>query len=223
MTQTTHNLPIRILIADDHPLIRKGLRQVIEAETNFEVIGEAADGRQALGLILQNQPRIAILDVTMPELGGFEVADELRQHRLATAVIFLTMHKDKTLFNKALNLGAKGYVLKDSALDEIVDALNAVANGQPFVSAALSGYLLRRMDRIGLLAQQVPGLNDLTPTEKRVLKLIAQYKTSKEIAEALHIHYRTVDNHRTNISNKLGLQGSHALLKFAVEHQAELA
>lgn len=196
---------------------------MIEAETNFEVIGEAADGQQALGLILEHQPQIAILDVTMPQVGGFEVVSEMRQRKLPVAVIFLTMHKDKTLFNKALDLGAKGYVLKDSALDEIVDALNAVANGQPFVSAALSGYLVQRMDRIGLLAQQVPGLNDLTPTEKRVLKLIAQYKTSKEIAEELHIHYRTVDNHRTNISTKLGLQGSHALLKFAVEHQAELA
>ena len=195
---------------------------MIEAETNFEVVGEAADGQQALDLLLRHHPQIAILDVTMPELGGFEVVSEMRQRKLPVAVIFLTMHKDKTLFNKALDLGAKGYVLKDSALDEIVDALNAVANGQPFVSAALSGYLLQRMDRIGLLAQQVPGLNDLTPTEKRVLKLIAQYKTSKEIAEQLHIHYRTVDNHRTNISTKLGLQGSHALLKFAVEHQAEL-
>jgi len=213
---------IRILIADDHPLIRKGLRQMIEAETDFEVIGEAADGRQALDLILQHQPPIAILDVSMPELGGFEVAGELRQRRLDTAIIFLTMHKDKNLFNKALDLSAKGYVLKDSALDEIVDALKAVAQGRPFVSAPLSSYLVQRMDRIGLLAQQLPGLNDLTSTERRVLKLIAQYKTSKEIAEELHIHYRTVDNHRTNISNKLGLQGSHALLKFAVEHQAEL-
>lgn len=196
---------------------------MIEAETNFEVVGEAADGQQALDFLLRHQPQIAILDVTMPGLGGFEVVDKLRQHKLTVAVIFLTMHKDKTLFNKALDLGAKGYVLKDSALDEIVDALNAVAQGRPFVSASLSGYLVQRMDRIGLLAQQVPGLNDLTPTEKRVLKLIAQYKTSKEIAEELHIHYRTVDNHRTNISTKLGLQGSHALLKFAVEHQEELA
>jgi DNA-binding NarL/FixJ family response regulator len=198
-------------------------QSTIKEETNFEVIGEAADSQQALGLIALHQPRIAILDVRMPELGGFDVARELQQRKLHTAIIFLTMHKDKNLFNKALDLGAKGYVLKDSALDEIVDALNAVALGRPFVSAPLSGYLVQRMDRIGLLAQQVPGLNDLTPTEKRVLKLIASYKTSKEIAEELHIHYRTVDNHRTNISNKLGLQGSHALLKFAVEHQAELA
>lgn len=214
--------PIRILIADDHPLIRRGLRQVIEAETDFEVIAEASDGRQALDLLARHQPDIALLDVSMPELGGFEVASELRRRGFGTAIIFLTMHKDKTLFNKALDLSAKGYVLKDSALEEIVEALRAVSQGRPFVSAPLAGYLLQRLDRIGLPAQQVPGLNDLTPTERRVLKLIAQYKTSKEIAEELHVHYRTVDNHRTNISNKLGLQGSHALLKFAVEHQAEL-
>jgi DNA-binding NarL/FixJ family response regulator len=122
-----------------------------------------------------------------------------------------------------MDLGAKGYLLKDSALEEIVNALNAVVRGQPFISPELSGYLLHRMDRIGLLAKQTPGLNDLTTTERRVLKLIASYKTSKEIAEELHIHYRTVDNHRTNIAAKLGLQGSHSLLKFAVEHQDELA
>jgi DNA-binding NarL/FixJ family response regulator len=213
----------RILIADDHPLIRKGLRQVIEAETNFEVIGEAADGQQALRLLIEAQPQIALLDVSMPGLGGFDVAREAQQRGLNVAVIFLTMHQDKELFNKALDLNAQGYVLKDSALEEIVAALNAVAQGRPFVSAPLAGHLVQRLERVSRLAQHVPGLNDLTPTERRVLKLIAQYKTSKEIAQELHIHYRTVDNHRTNISHKLGLQGSHALLKFAVEHQAELA
>ena len=211
------------MIADDHPLIRKGLRQVLEAETNFEVVGEAADGHQALSLITQHQPQIAILDVSMPGLGGFDVLAETRKLKLSVAIIFLTMHKDKNLFNKALDLGVKGYVLKDGVLDEIVEAVNAVAAGTPFVSSPLSGYLVQRMDRIGLLSKQVPGLNDLTSTEKRILKLVAQYKTSKEIADELHVHYRTVDNHRTNISNKLGLQGSHALLKFAVEHQAELS
>ncbi len=213
---------IRILIADDHALIRKGLRQIVEADTRFTVIAEAANGAQALELICEHTPQIAILDVNMPERTGFEVAVELQKRKVETAIIFLTMHKDRTFFNKAMDLGAKGYLLKDSALEEIVTALNAVVRGQPFISPELSGHLLRRMDRIGLLAKQTPGLNDLTTTERRVLKLIASYKTSKEIAEELHIHYRTVDNHRTNIAAKLGLQGSHSLLKFAVEHQDEL-
>ena len=213
----------RILIVDDHALIRKGLRLTIEAETSFEVIGEAANGKEALALIAQHQPQIAILDVNMPEMSGFEVAAEIRKRKLEVALIFLTMHKDKTFFNKAMDIGAKGYVLKESAVDEIVNALNAVARGQAFISAQFSTYLLQRMDRLGSLAKQTPGLNDLTPTERRVLKLIAAYKTSKEIAAELHIHYRTVDNHRTNVSNKLGLEGSHALLRFAVEHQSELS
>src|SRR5215510_1807004 len=214
---------IRILIADDHALIRKGLRQIIEADTQYQVIGEAANGAQALELICHHKPEIAILDINMPERTGFEVVVELHKRKVETAIIFLTMHKDSTVFNKAMDVGAKGYLLKDSALEEIVKALNAVVRGQPFISSELTGYLLRRMDRIALLAKQTPGLNDLTPSERRVLKLIASYKTSKEIAEELHIHYRTVDNHRTNISNKLGLQGSHSVLKFAVEHQDELA
>ena len=213
----------RILIADDHALIRKGLRQVIEADTDFEVIAEAASGKEALALTVEHRPQIAILDVNMPEMGGFDVAREIHMRKLDVAIIFLTMHKDKSFFNKAMDVGAKGYVLKDGALDEIVTAVKSVARGQAFISSQLSGYLLQRMDRIGLLAKQTPGLNDLTPTERRILKLIAEYKTSKEIAEILHIHYRTVDNHRTNISNKLELQGSHSLLKFAVEHQEEIS
>jgi DNA-binding NarL/FixJ family response regulator len=213
----------RILIADDHALIRKGLRQVIEADSRLTVVGEAANGREALALIAEHQPHIAILDVNMPEMNGFDVVQEIRKRKLDVAVIFLTMHKDKTFFNKAMDMGARGYVLKDGALEEIVNAVNTVMRGQPYISPPLANYLLQRMDRIGLLAKQTPGLNDLTTTEKRVLKLIAEYKTSKEIAEELHIHYRTVDNHRTNICNKLGLQGSHSLLKFAVEHQTELS
>ena len=213
----------RILIADDHALIRKGLRQVIEADTDFAVIGEAVNGKEALRLIVEQQQQVAILDVNMPEMSGFDLAQEIRRRKLDVAIIFLTMHNDKNFFNKAMDMGAKGYVLKDGALEEIVTALQAVVRGQPYISPPLSTYLLQRMDRIGLLAKQTPGLNDLTATEKRVLKLIAEYKTSKEIAEELHIHYRTVDNHRTNICQKLGLQGSHSLLKFAVEHQTELA
>jgi DNA-binding NarL/FixJ family response regulator len=213
----------RILIADDHPLLRRGLRQTIESDEGFEVIGEAANGAEALHIIETLNPQIVVTDVSMPVMGGFDLAREMKKLKPDVAIIFLTMHKDKATFNKAMDIGAKGYLLKDSAMDEIVDALKSVAGGRPFISSQLSIYLLQRMDRIGLLAKQMPALNDLTPTEKRVLKLIAEYKTSKEIAEILHVHYRTVDNHRTNICNKLELQGSHSLLKFAVEHQEELS
>jgi DNA-binding NarL/FixJ family response regulator len=217
------NEQVKILIADDHALVRKGLRQVIESDSRFKIIGEAANGKEALTLLLQQPPQIAILDVNMPELTGFEVAQALHSCKLNVAIIFLTMHKDKNYFNKAMDCGAKGYILKDGVLGEIVNALEAVMQGKPYISTALSSYLLQRLDRISLLARQTPELNTLTPTERRILKLVAEYKTSKEIAEELHIHFRTVDNHRTNITNKLALQGSHALLKFAIEHQDELA
>jgi DNA-binding NarL/FixJ family response regulator len=198
------NEQVKILIADDHALVRKGLRQVIESDSRFKIIGEAANGKEALTLLLQQPPQIAILDVNMPELTGFEVAQALHSCKLNVAIIFLTMHNDKNYFNKAMDYGAKGYILKDGALDEIVNALEAVMHGKPYISAALSSYLLQRLDRISLLARQTPELNTLTPTERRILKLVAEYKTSKEIAEELHIHFRTVDNHRTNITNKLG-------------------
>ncbi|HEY3138361.1 MAG TPA: response regulator transcription factor [Blastocatellia bacterium] len=214
---------MRILLADDHPLLRRGLRQTIESEADFEVVAEAANGVEALRLIEQQKPQVAILDLSMPEMGGFDLAAELQRRKLGVAVVFLTMHKDKYMFDKAMDLGVKGYVLKDTALDEIMQALRSVRRGQRYISPPLFDYLLERIDRADSLAEQRPGLSYLTPTERRVLRLIAEYKTSKEIADELHIHHRTVDNHRTNIANKIGLQGSHALLRFAVEHQAELS
>jgi DNA-binding NarL/FixJ family response regulator len=217
------NRPTRILLADDHPLLRRGLRQTIESDPGFKVVAEASNGADALRLIEQHKPHIAVLDVSMPDMGGFDLALELQKRKLDVATVFLTMHKGKDMFNKAMDLGAKGYILKDAAFDEIMGALKSVASGQRHISSELLDFLLQRLEGIDSLVRQMPGLNDVTATEKRILKLIAEYKTSREIAEELHIHYRTVDNHRTNISNKLGLQGSHALLKFAVEHRLELS
>src|SRR5262249_44468730 len=126
--------PSPILIADDHALIRKGLRQVIETDSHFEVVGEAVNGKEALALIVERQPRIAVLDVNMPEMNGFDVAREITKRKLDVAIIFLTMHKDQNFFNKAMDIGARGYVLKDGALDEIIDAINTVVRGQPYIS-----------------------------------------------------------------------------------------
>ena len=121
-----------------------------------------------------------------------------------------------------MDLGAKGYILKESALTEITHGLRAVAEGQHYVSTPLTAYLLNRRSRAADLAQSHPALNDLTPTERRVLRAVAGYRGSKDIAAELFLHYRTVENHRTNICRKLGLQGSNALLKFAIEHKSEL-
>jgi len=213
---------IRLLIADDHPLLRAGLRQVIETDPHLQIVAEAADGASALQLLAAHQPDVAVLDIQMPQLTGFALLREMRARRLTTAVVFLTMYRDEEMFNEALDLGALGYVLKDSATTDIVGAIRAAAAGQPYISPAISGFLFNRATRTKTLSQQHPSLNDLTPTERRVLKLIAENNTSKEIAAELFISYRTVENHRSNICQKLNLKGSHSLLKFAFDHKSEL-
>lgn len=210
---------IHILIADDHPLIRRGLRQEIESAPGLQVIAEASNGPEALEKIQQFRPQIAVLDISMPGLDGLKVAQAVRAQRLPVEFIFLTVHREETFLNKALQIGGLGYVLKDSASADILACIKAVAAGQSYASPAMTAYLLNRTRR---LLQQQDGLASLTPTERTVLKMIADYKTTKDIAEALFISTRTVETHRTNICQKLGLRGSHTLMKFALAHRREL-
>ena len=213
---------IKLMIADDHPIFRQGLRQVINADPGLTIVAEADDGETTLERLPTSGAEILVLDVDMPKKDGFEVARAIRSERLPVAVIFLTMHKDERFFNAALDLGVKGYVLKDSVVTEIIGCIRAVAAGHEYVSPALTSYLLNRGRRAAALLDEQPGLGQLTPTERRILKLIAEYKTSNEIAGELFISPRTVEHHRANICEKLELKGTHALLKFAVAHQSEL-
>ena len=213
---------IRIVIADDHPLVRDGLRRAIEAHANFTVVAEAGDGSTALDRIQSLNPDVAVLDVDMPVMSGFDVARALREKGLANAVIFLTIHREEDFFNEALDLGAKGYVLKDSAVSDIVTGIKAVAAGEHFTSPAMTTYPVKRTRRASEFRRSKPTINDLTPTERRVLQLIADYKTSKEIADELGVSHRTIETHRANISTKLEIRGSHSLMKFALSHKSEL-
>src|SRR5215831_413930 len=213
---------VRIVIADDHPIVRHGLREMIEADSSLSIVGEAADGVKALAQIEQLKPEVAVLDIDMPEMDGLAVAREVQKRRLDVQVVLLTIHREEELFQEALDLGVKGYVLKDSATTDIIASIKAAARGQPFISPQLSGLLLKRRARSDALVSQKPGIGGLTPMERRILKLIADDKTSKDIAGQLFISYRTVETHRTNICRKLELKGNLALVKFALAHKSEL-
>jgi DNA-binding NarL/FixJ family response regulator len=211
---------VRIVLADDHPVVRKGLKLSIEEDVRLKVIAEAGDGEAALALIKQLKPHLALLDIDMPKLGGIGVAKEVNRLELETKIIFLSFHRDEDFFREALEIGGKGYLLKDSAMEEIVTAINTVVAGQVYMSSAIALQLLQ-----GSKAENKPQndslIGDLTPSERRILLLIADGLSSKEIGAEISIHYRTVENHRTNICRKLGIEGANALLRFAVQHKGD--
>lgn len=208
----------RILIADDHPIFRSGLRAAIDAQPTFEVVAEASDGEEALRLITELLPDMVVLDVKMPKLSGFLVVEELGKKGLSPDVIILTMHEEEAMFARAMDLGVRGYVLKDGAAVEIVNCLEAVRRGQRFTSAAVTNFLFKRAGA----QSAIGGLDTLTATERVVLRLISEYKTSREIASELGISHRTVENHRNNICSKLDVHGSHGLSKFIQKHRADI-
>ena len=211
---------IQVLIADDHPIVRKGLRTSLEEDPGINVVAEASDGEMALALVKKLRPHIAVLDIDMPKLDGLSVAREIVRQKLLTEIIFLTFHADEELFRTAMDLGSKGYILKDSAAQEIVAGVRAVAAGRHYLSSAITANLLQRREKPEE-KQQSALTTLLTATEYRIMQLIANGKSSKEIGAELSIHYRTVENHRTNICRKLSLEGegANALLRFALQNK----
>jgi DNA-binding NarL/FixJ family response regulator len=195
---------------------------MIESDSAFTVAAEASDGETALRLIEQLDPSIAVLDINMPKRDGLSVAREVQAQNRGTKIIFITVHSGEDLFREALKLGAKGYILKDTSLLEILNGLRAVRDGSFFVPPALMEVFVK--DQLSPANSKSSSLEQgqLTASERRILRLIAAGKSSKEIAGELSIHYKTVENHRTNMSQKLGVSGPHALMRFALQHRAEL-
>jgi DNA-binding NarL/FixJ family response regulator len=212
--------PITLVIAEDHPLFRKGLTDALSGDAAFRIVGEAGDGELALALVRRHRPRVALLDVDMPRLSGLSVAETVRREELGVAIVMLTMYKDAAMLHRALDAGAKGYVLKDSAVNDIVACLHMVASGRAYISPALSTDLLER--QASTASGEMAAVARLSPAEQRVLRLIAQGLTSPEIAARLEISVKTVENHRMHICGKLGLRGPQALLRFALERKALL-
>lgn len=207
---------ITIIVADDHPIFRRGLRAVIDSAPALRVIGEAENGAAALAQIEELEPDVVVLDVNMPIADGLAVAREIKLRNLPTIPVFLTMHQDEGIFNAAMEAEVRGFVIKDGAANDIIKCIEAVITGQSFFSSALSQFLLARHKGERSLREQ------LTVSERRILTLIAADKTSREIANELFISVRTVEHHRAHISSKLNLKGNNALLKFALTNKTNL-
>jgi len=205
-----------VLIADDHPIFRQGLKHVLESLQWLEIVGEAENGESALLLINRLQPDIVILDIAMPGQDGLSVLEKTTAQWPNQIVIIITSYDDKAYLDRAMLLGAKGFMLKDSAADNLVQCLESVLAGHLYISPSFGG------DQSLLPTTPSPDsklLDKLTRTEKQVLALVAQYMTSKEIASRLNISYRTVQNHRAHICGKLNLKGAHQLMNFALQNE----
>jgi two-component system response regulator DegU len=213
---------IRILIADDHPIFRKGLIKTIEDDGRYSVISETGNGSEALELIRKTNPDIAVLDIDMPGKSGIEILQQLYKEHSKVKTIILTMYKDEEYFNESMDHGVKGYILKDSAVVELLECIESIIAGKHYISPMISDYLIDRFEKIKLLKNEEPKLELLTKTERQVMRLLSENKTSREIADEMFISERTVENHRANICTKLGLKGYNALLLFAIEHKSIL-
>jgi two-component system, NarL family, response regulator DegU len=216
------NQTISVIVAEDHPVFRKGLRDAIEDDRTLQLVAEAGDGEVALRLIEEHLPDVALLDIDMPGMNGLQVARSIQERNLFVATVILTIYKEEDMFNEAMDAGVRGYVLKETAIVDLLEAIKAVTMGEYYFSPTIAGYLVNRSKRAKDLLEQKPSMQHLTQSERRILKLIAVNKTSKEIADELSISYRTVETHRTNIATKLNLHGPHSLLKFAIHNKSSL-
>jgi two-component system response regulator NreC len=207
---------IRVLLADDHTIMRKGLRLLLERQPNIKVVGEAADGRQCVELAKAEKPDVVVMDIAMPNLNGIEAARQIVNHNPAIAVAVLSMHSDESYVIRALKAGARAYLLKDSAESDLIAAIRALSDGKSFFSPAISKLLvedyMRQLERRG--AEDSYEL--LTTREREILQLLAEGKSNKEVANMLNLSLYTVETHRTHILQKLNLHTVPELILYAV-------
>ena len=202
---------MRVLIADDHGIVRSGLRKLLESEDGIEVVAEAGDGREACDRAIAERPDLAILDVKMPGMGGLEATRAIRESAPEVSVLMLSMHDEDRYLFEALKAGASGYVLKRAADRELIDAIRAVERGEPFLTPEAQRALIRDV----LDGGEGRG-EELTPREEEVVKLVADAHTNKEIADILGLAEKTAENHRSNAMRKLGMRDRVELVRYAI-------
>ncbi len=221
--------PIRVVLADDHDILRQGLKMLLSLQQNIQVVGEARTGRQAVAMVRDLQPDVVVLDISMPDMDGLEACQQIRSQQSATQVLMLTMHDSEEYFLQALRMGAAGYLVKKAAPTDLQMAIHAVAHGGAFLYPGLAKALIRAyvapssasidsQDTANAsgLAQE---LRNLTPREVEVLKLVAEGRTNQEIADHRVLSIKTVQAHRANVMDKLGLHDITQLVRFAIRHK----
>lgn len=206
-----------VVIADEQPIFLLGLRNVLEGDGGYKVVGHAADGFEALRIAVRERPDFIIMDVRLGRINGFEVAAELRKQKVPTKTVFLTAHKDDAIFGRAVDMEIPCYLLKQKPTAEVLEALKALADGREFASGEFTSYLMKRAH-----TKENDILSQLGETELKILACVAEHKTSKQIAGQVFLSYKTIENYRTRLRAKLGLKGKHALIKFAVENRPRL-
>lgn len=211
--------PVKILVADDHAIVRQGLINIIEQNPNYKVVAECGDGLEVMALMITSKPDIVLLDLALPNKRGLDILSDARTAGLAIKFIILTMYDDEVYFEEACKIGINGYLLKDNSATELMACIKAVANNKYYISPDISGYLIEHNKNIQLNQPNNQDIKKFTPTEHRILKLIADNKSNREIADDLNISIRTVQNHRYNLCQKLNLTGHNRLLQFALNHK----
>lgn len=207
---------MKIIIADDHNLVRQGIKSLLEKNENIKVIAEAADGHETIALVKQLQPDVLILDIAMPHLSGLQVISELCGAKIRTAIVVLTMYSDALTVKEAIRKGAKGYLLKDSIIEELIIAINAAIRGQIYLSPAITGIFVGKNPLIE--SDDEVKANSLSLREREVLQLISEGYSNNDIGKRLEISYKTVEKHRTNIMNKLKVHSTAKLVREAVKN-----
>lgn len=208
---------IRVLLAEDHVMVRAGLQALLERVKDIKVIGEASNGQEAIDLTIQYKPDVLVLDIMMPRLNGIQAAEQIRNLKLTAKILFVSMYSDAGLVRQALQTGAKGYVLKTSAGEELLQAIRSVAKGETYLSETISSMIME--DTFHPKMKQVDNpLELLSPREKEILQLIAEEHTSNEVGKILSISEKTVEKHRANIMEKLQVRNLAGLVRLAIKH-----